>query len=65
MKRVYTLRHRHCVSQLSKEILMDLSVIKDQLGNFATFVKGFGDIVDNLPMAVKALGVAVNTFSSK
>ena len=44
---------------------MDLSVIKDQLGNFATFVKGFGDIVDNLPMAVKALGVAVNTFSSK
>ena len=65
MKRVYTLRHRHCVSQLSKEILMDLSVIKDQLGDFATFVKGFGKVVDNLPLAVKALGMAVNTFSSK
>ena len=65
MKRVYTLRHRHCVSQLSKEILMDLSVIKDQLGDFATFVKGFGDLVKNLPMAVAELGKAVAVFSSK
>ncbi|WP_234654466.1 PorH family porin [Corynebacterium argentoratense] len=44
---------------------MDLSVIKDQLGDFATFVKGFGKLVENLPLAVKALGMAVNTFSSK
>ena len=44
---------------------MDLSVIKDQLGDFATFVRGFDKVVENLPMAVKALGMAVNTFSSK
>ncbi len=44
---------------------MDLSVIKDQLGDFATFVKGFGGIVENLPKAVAELGKAVAVFSSK
>ena len=44
---------------------MDLSVIKDQLGDFATFVKGFGKLVTNLPAAVAELGKAVAVFSSK
>ncbi|MEZ2190377.1 PorH family porin [Corynebacterium sp. CCM 9204] len=44
---------------------MDFTVIKDQLGDFSTFVEAVNKLIENFPKVVAHLGqVADGSFSS-